>query len=221
MFSSDGNFLREIKLQHEPASLTFTESGNAIACSLVGDDKIWSFSVGGEFIKHFNVAQLKNPAHLSVCGDGRIITCDWADNKIKVLSADGKDLMQPFSDPDCDSNPWCAVYHQDIFFVSYPDANCVKVFNSAGVYLYDIGCEGSGDGQLCFPLGLVIDKFNQLIVCDENNKRLQVFTLDGKILSTTKRQHGDRDGVPFSAAVSNMGHLVFTDLEKHCIFAYQ
>ena len=66
-------------------------------------------------------------------------------------------------------------YHYDnFFFVSYPIDYCVKVFNNAGVYLYDIGCEGSGDGQLRFPIGLVVDKFNQLIVCD----KLQLFTLD-------------------------------------------
>ena len=29
------------------------------------------------------------------------------------------------------------------FFVSYPDANRVMVFNNAGEYLYDIGSEGT------------------------------------------------------------------------------
>ena len=56
--------------------------------------------------------------------------------------------------------PWCFVYQQDKFFVSYSEAN------NAGEYLYDIGSKGSGDGQFSCPTGLAIDKFNRLIVCD-------------------------------------------------------
>ena len=181
MSTFDGNFLREIKLQNAPSSLAFIDSGdiiNIIAC-IPEDDIILSlFTEGGQLIKHINNEHLKKLYHLSLGSDGRIVTYDWADRQIKVLSPDGNDLLQSFSAPDCDSFPWCAVYHKDKFFVSYPATNCVKVFNNAGVYLYDIGSED--EGQLRFPIGLVIDKFNQLIVCDDGNKALQLFTLDGK-----------------------------------------
>ena len=152
MFRSDGNFLREIKLQDKPYSVAFTDSGDLITCLPEADKNLWLFGEEGGFIRHIKDEHLLFPVHISLASDGRIISCDWKDNKVKVLSAYGKDLLQSFSAPDCDSNPWRAVYHQDTFFVSYPGANCVKVFNSAGVYLYDIGCEGSGDGQLRFPL---------------------------------------------------------------------
>ena len=79
--------------------------------------------------------------------------------------------------------PWSVVYQQDKFFVSYPKANRVMIFNNAGEYLYDIGSNGSGDGQFEFPTGLAIDKFNRLIVCDTINWRLQLFTLDGKYVA--------------------------------------
>ena len=41
--------------------------------------------------------------------------------------------------------------------------------------LYNIGSEGSGEGQLHHPAGLAIDKFNNLMVCDSENSRVQVF----------------------------------------------
>lgn len=41
----------------------------------------------------------------------------------------------------------------------------MKVFNKNG-FQYDIGREGSGDGQLKRPAGLAIDSFNNLIVSD-------------------------------------------------------
>ena len=144
MFSSDGNFLREITLQNVPSSLAFTDSGDIINIipRIPEDDIILSlFTEGGQLIKHINNEQLKKLYHLSLGSDGRIVTCDWADRQIKVLSPHGDDLLRSFSAPDCDSCPWCAVYHKDQFFVSFPAINCVKVFNNVGAYLYDIGCE--------------------------------------------------------------------------------
>ena len=40
MFSSDGNFLREIKLNNKPTSLAFTESGDVIVCVPDGENKL-------------------------------------------------------------------------------------------------------------------------------------------------------------------------------------
>ena len=164
MFCRDGNFLRELKLNNKPSLLAFTESGDVIAYVPDGENQLSLFTKGGQFIKHINDKHLKKPVNISVGSDGRIITSDFEDRQIKVLSPDGNALLQSFSAPGCNYKPWCAVYHQDTFFVSYPLVHCVKVFNNTGVYQYDIGCEGSGDGQLRGPFGLVIDKFNQLIV---------------------------------------------------------
>ena len=105
------------------------------------------------------------------------------------------------------------------FFVSYPHAHCVKVFNNAGVHQYDIGCEGSGDGQLSCPVGLVIDKFNQLIVCDNGNKRLQLFTLDGKFVTKITGQHFVSSYL-YNVAVNRNGNLLVLDRKKNCIYVY-
>ena len=94
---------------------------------------------------------MKTPWYLSVGSDCRIIKCDYDDKTIKVLSPDGKNLLQSFRAPGCDVGPGCAVYQRDKFFVSYPDADRVMVFNNVGEYLYDIGSKGSGDRQLSRP----------------------------------------------------------------------
>ena len=220
MFRSDGNFLREITLSRKPSSLAFTESGDIIVCLSGEDNQLSLYSARGQFIKHINHRQLNCPYDLSLGSDGHMLVCDWTDRNIKVLSPDGNNLLQSFIAPGCDSRPCCAVCHQDTFFVSYPHAHCVKVFNNAGVYQYDIGCEGSGDGQLKFPTGLAVDKFNQLIVCDAANERLQIFTLDGNFLTNIKGQHFDKSNLSY-VAVSNMGHLFVTDFKKNCIYVFQ
>ena len=169
MFGFGGNFLREIALEAETSSVAFTESGDLLSNASRDDNKLSLYSEGGQFIRYISDEHMKTPWYISVVSDGRIITSNIADKTIKVLSPDGKNLLQSFRAPGCDADPWCAVHRQDKFFVSYPDANRVMVFNNAGEYLYDIGSVGSGERQFLEPNGLAIDKFNRLIVCDAEN----------------------------------------------------
>ena len=105
------------------------------------------------------------------------------------------------------------------FFVSYPDANRVMVFNNAGEYLHDIGRKGSDDGQFSCPIGLAIDKFNRLIVCDGGNRRLQLFTLDGKYIAQIAGRFF-AGANPRHAVISNTEHLFVTDSRRHCVHVF-
>ncbi|XP_068675724.1 E3 ubiquitin-protein ligase TRIM71-like [Montipora foliosa] len=173
LFSSEGKFPREIKLMVY-LFLWHTDSGDLLTLVRKKHNKLRVFSEEGHFIKHINDKHVDEPCRLSIASDGRIIITDLSDNKIKVLFPDGNDLLQSFSAPDCDKSPFYAIYYQDKFFVSYCVYDCVKVFDKTGVYLHDIGCKGSNDGQFDGPRGLVIDKYNRLIVCDSRNHGLQL-----------------------------------------------
>ena len=104
--------------------------------------------------------------------------------------------------------------------IFYLEADRVMVFNNAGEYLHDIGSKGSGDGQLRVPFGLAIDKFNRLIFCDWRNRRLQLFTLDGKYVAKMAGSFFDSNSQLFGCAVSDTGHLFVTDKNKHCIYVF-
>ena len=156
---------------------------------------------------------------MSIASDDRIVTCDWANNEIRIISPDGTRLLQSFPASDFDKSLMCAVYHQNTFFVSDREAHSIKVFSKEGKFLYDIGSEGSGDGQLKHPVGLAIDKFNNLIVCDTENNRIQSFTLDGKFL--TKVEQHFVGGAPYYVAVSNDGRLIVTDGDEDCVHVFQ
>ena len=205
LFSSDRKFQTEVKLDGSLSSLAFTGSGDLlILFSSWKNKRLCLFSEEGQFIKHINNKHLEKPRHLSIASDGCLIIADMANNKVKVLSPDGNDLLVSMTAPNCATYPKCAIYHQNKFYVSYPQAHCIKVFDKAGVYLHDIGCEGSSDGQLSYPHGLAIDKYNQLIVCDAANHRLQIFTLTGKFLSEYHTILG-----PHHCASNNNGNLFF------------
>ena len=220
MFGFDGNFLREIALEADPSSVSFTESGDLLNNVDRDDNKLTLYTEGGQFIRYFSDEHVKAPWYISVGSVDRIIICDIDDKTIKVLSPDGKNLLQSFRAPGCDVIPWCVAYQQEKFFVSYSEADRVMVFNNAGEYLYDIGTEGSGDGQLQFPTGLAIDKFNRLIVCDAENMRVQLFTLDGKYVAKVAGSFFDQNSHITGCAVSNTGHLFVMDKNKHCIYVF-
>ena len=183
LFSSGGNFKKEITLDGNPLSVAFTGSGSLLTLVSGSTNQLPLFSEEGQFIKHINDKHLRQPLQLSITSDGRLIITDILNNEIKVLSCDGNVLLLSFVAPNCNNYPVRAVYYLDKFYVSYTWAHCVKVFDKTGIYLHDIGCEGPNDGQFDCPIGVIIDKYNQLVVCDVNNGRMQFFTLRGTFLS--------------------------------------
>ena len=224
LFSSDGVYLTEYGQKGPasekitcPISVAFNASGDVT----VIDDRchVFCFTESGQLIANISNKNLMMPLSITFAGDGCMVLCDFGDNTVKVLFPDGTELLQSFRAPACDALPWIALYHQDMFYVSYDSANCVKVFDSQGVYRYDIGGEGSG--TLRTPTGLAVDKFNNLIVCDSKNSRVQVFTLDGKFLHSITGSPGRELEQPWAVAVSATGQLLITDLGKHCVHVFE
>ena len=204
LFYSNGTFLSEFEFdqyENRPTSVAFTRTGDLI---VVHGCRISLFTGGLHFFKEM-AAHVKNPQNLSVTCDGRMIVTDLYDKEVTVLSPDETEVLLTFAAPDCNLSPCSAVYHQNMFFVSYQKAHCIKVFNEEGVFLYDIGTKGSGDGQLYYPTRLAIDKFNNLIVCDKNNSRLKFFTLGGKFVNSTLARQFNR---PCAIATSNSGYVI-------------
>ena len=98
--------------------MAFTESGDPLSNVESDDNKVtlYLYTEGGQFIRYISDEHVKEPWYISVVSDGRIIVCDHKDKTIKVLNPDGKNLLQSFSAPGCDAEPWFVVYQQDKFF---------------------------------------------------------------------------------------------------------
>lgn len=218
VFDRDGKYITgfgrrcEGKRLKEPHSVAFSISGDII---VIDRTTITQCTAEGHFVRHF-MKHTNNPDSVSVARDGRVIVCDIDDALIKVLSPNGSELLQSFGDPYLYGSPSFAVHHRDKFFVSYREKHRVMVFNDEGTFLFDIGAAGHGQEKLTSPLGLAIDKFNHLIVCDSDSSRLQVFTLDGRYVTTISGF-----GSPEFAAVSKEGQLYVTDQGKDCVHVLQ
>ena len=214
LFDSEWKFLRTIgdkrtgeEIMDRPISVAFTSSGNILVVQVkafVRNRRLSVFTERGHYITYIR-DHLSCPSSVSVRKDGNLLVCDLCD--VKVLSPDGTKLIQTIKAPYCDELPCFAVYHQGMFFVSYDSLHCVKTFSDEGQFLYEIGCKGTGDGQLRSPRGLVIDKLSNLVVCDTDNKRLQVFSLEGKFLNSVTEDVFQ----PESVTVAENGDLLFCD----------
>ena len=199
-----------------PRSVGFTTSDEVIVIhgELFKLNKIFLFTEHGNFIKVIS-QHLIDPRSVSVRDDGHMIVCDWGDKLVKILSPDGTRLVQSLRGLHGHSYPASAVYHEHKFFALYDSQNYVKVFDNKGLYLYDIGNEQSVVGSR--RNSLAIDSFNNLIVCDNNNGRLQVFSLDGKFI------YSFNEGIisPSSVAAFEDNKLLVCDYTKHVIHVLQ
>ena len=185
-----------------PRSVAFTSSGNIIVVQgSPPRNKLSVFTERGHHVTDIS-KHLLNPIRMSVRNDGKLLVCDG--REVKVLSPDGANLVQTVKAPFCDEKPCFAIHHQGMFFVSYDTLHCVKVFSDEGQLLYEIGGKGTGDGQLRCPEGLAIDKLNNLVVCDNENSRLQIFSLEGKFLNSLTKEISE----PQSVAVARNGDLL-------------
>ena len=217
IYSLEGTYLRDVGKNglSSPTSVAFTKSSELIVVS--SSNLIFCFDQSYRFVKTIALTnkELNSPRRLTIAGDGRLVVCDWGDHTVKVLSSDGSQLLLTIRE-SANALPRHAVCHQKTIFVSYYLAGIVKVFSEKdGVFLYSIGVS-----KLSYPLGLEVDRFDNLVVCDRDNARLQIFTLDGKFLSSVEGQHNGLSE-PYSIAASSASQLFVTDYSKHCVHVFQ
>ena len=213
LFDITGRYLREIGLRANCSSLDFTKSGHIIAVTPGDVHKISLFSKEGQFVKHIDSEHLKFPFHISTDDYDDITVCDQESNEVIVISSDGTELVTRIAASEHDQSMMYAIYDEETncYFVSDSKTDCVKVFDVEGNFLYEIG-----RGRLSYPVGLAIDKCNNLIVCDTGNQRLVIFTTEGDYLTETEQCFH----TPYFVAVSEDGDVLVTDYEKNCVYLF-
>lgn len=70
------------------------------------------------------------------------------------------------------------------------EGNCVKVFDPRSRYVSEFGHGGGGqrdkDAQLTRPAGIACDQRSNIIVCDSGNRRLAMFSQDGRFIQNLR-----------------------------------
>ena len=117
------------------------------------------------------------PCDVSFDDSSMLHVTDRYNHRIQVLDQDGKyvrEYGQRGSGPEL---KWPAFIHvdHDYVYVSELISHCVFVFTTSGRFVRTIGRRGSGPGVLRDPRGVVVDTDGFVYVCDNDNKRVQIF----------------------------------------------
>jgi len=97
----------------------------------------------------------------------------------------GETTMFGDSGPEKLNYPTSCIPFKNMFLVVDGGNHSIKSFGQSGTFLYKFGKEGNEDGQLNWPLGMLLDSSNNLLVCDSDNNRVQQFSLDGHFTGKT------------------------------------
>ncbi len=159
--------------------------------------------------------EFQNPADVCVDVEGRIVVTDCRNHRIHVLSKEGETIFI-FGDsgPEKLNYPTCCIPYKNMFLVSDRNNNSIKVYDHSGTFMHKCGTQGNQDGKFNLPWGMLIDRSNNLLVCDKNNHRVQQFSLDGLFTGKTTTPLLD----PVVAATALDGRILVTSFTANKVY---
>uniref|UniRef100_H3CV30 E3 ubiquitin-protein ligase TRIM71 n=2 Tax=Tetraodon nigroviridis TaxID=99883 RepID=H3CV30_TETNG len=92
-----------------------------------------------------------------------------------------------------------------------------RSYGSLGSQLSSFGCEGEGDGQLCRPWGVCVDKEGYVVVADRSNNRIQIFKPCGAFhhkFGSLGSRPGQFDR-PAGVACDSQRRIIVADKDNH------
>jgi DNA-binding beta-propeller fold protein YncE len=181
--------------------------GDPIACEGSNLDPILKFDETGKLVKSFGAGMLVFPHGLSVDRDGNVWVTDLIGKNGKgqqaiKFSPDGKELMRlgkagvAGSGNDEFNAPSAALVapNGDIFVADGHGVinkavtnDRIAKFSKDGKFIKAWSKHGPAAGELDTPHKLAIDSQNRLFVADRVNSRIQLFDLDGRLLTEWKQ----------------------------------
>ena len=118
------------------------------------------------------------PTGIACDSTGKVYVADK--HGVQVFTAEGKSFLIWFGRGkhgrgELELYRPCAVAIDTNDMVYVGEEHCVSVFNSEGHFVTSFGRGGGWPGAFWFPRGLAVDSSGVVYVCDQNNKRVQIF----------------------------------------------
>jgi len=114
------------------------------------------------------------------------------------------------------SNPMGITQIDDTIYVSSQSNNLVKMYSINGDFIGEFGGNGTEDGKLSSPRGICHNGKGDILVADQSNKRIQLFTSKGEHLKSITCTN-----YPWDVAVDTAGkiHVALRDNHHIAVFS--
>ena len=136
---------------------------------------------------------------------------DACEGKIKLT------LVRTWGDDEIDDENQFFKFPQDIkvggdglIYIADSINNRIQVFDARGNFKKSIGKRGQGPGDLLEPLSIALDKYNNLLVCDTGNLRVESFDPSGCYVNSFRFESKKPTGI----AVNQKNEILLYSFEK-------
>lgn len=192
------------------------------------NDRISVFTNRGRYLFSFNKIKggtLRNPVHLWVKGDEVWVT-DRRLQSVFVFNLDGtfKRTFVPKGEKKFRWTPLALAFDGDqlrVTDVGLTEKHRVHYFSADGSRTATFGrtfqatASDEEPGGFMFPNGLAVARNGDVYVSDGDNRRVQVFTREGKF-----KQFVDTSGIPRGIAIDSEQMLYVVDAVAHMVDIY-
>jgi DNA-binding beta-propeller fold protein YncE len=176
------------------------------------DPPVVVFDRDGHYLGAWGRGEITDPHGLKIVND-IVYTTDRSDSVTKSFTLDGKVLLTLgtpglHSDTGCTGSPWLALRAAEPFnhpteMIAHPNGDIyvtdgyrnarVHRFTSDGVLVTSWGAPGTAKGEFHLPHSIAFDPDGKLYVADRANKRIQIFSPEGKFLGMWTGMGGPND----------------------------
>jgi DNA-binding beta-propeller fold protein YncE len=183
-----------------PSSVAFDARGHLFVFNR-GEHPLIEFDAHGGFVRAFGEGRYVRPHGMRIDSQGSIWTTDVAGHTVTKLNPAGEVLLtlgtrgQPGA-WDEGSNSRLLNEPTDIGFAPNGDVLIVEGhgrgegrvlrFDRSGAFIKSWGGKGAAPGQFDQPHSILVNAQGQVLVADRENRRVQIFDLDGRFIGAWK-----------------------------------
>ena len=154
---------------------------------------------------------------VAVHDNGTIYATDNDNDTIKVFRPNGTEGQ--IGGPDEAGGNLCGpcgitVLDNTLYVVSN-DSHMVKMYSTDGKFISGFGGSGKGNSEFSFPIGICTDGKERVLVADNKNERIQVFSLKGSFIKSFPCS-----SEPLDVAVDPIGNVHVALYGNNCIAVY-
>jgi DNA-binding beta-propeller fold protein YncE len=183
-----------------PSSVAFDARGHMLVFNR-GPHPLIEFDAHGSFVRAFGEGIYVRPHGMRLDSQGNIWTTDVAGHIVMKMSPAGEVLLtlgtrgQP-GNWDEAANSHLLYEPADIAFAPSGDVLVVQGhgrgegrvlrFDKTGRFIKSWGGKGTAPGEFDQPHSILVNQQGQILVADRENRRVQLFDLDGRLLKMWK-----------------------------------